>query len=127
MNREELPAWTAFLKRTILFRDLTPEHLEQVSTRLKALSLPKGATLYSRGDPGDALYLITSGQVRILSERAGTEVLVAFLGRGDALGEMSLLTGELRSVTVKLETTSEFLMLSTTDFATVVREKPSIM
>src|SRR5208282_852779 len=100
MNPEEIPSWATFLKRTLLFRDLVPDQLWEVAARLKALSLPKGATLYSRGDPGDALYLITSGQVRLLGERSGQEFVIAFLGRGDALGEMSLMTGEPRSVTV---------------------------
>ncbi len=116
-----------FLKRSVLFRDLVPQDLGKLAARLRPLSLPKGATLYSRGDAGDAFYLITSGQVRLLSERGGREVVTAFLSRGDALGEISLLTGEPRSVTVKLDTSCEFLLLSKKDFEEVVRENPSIM
>ncbi|MBI3549038.1 MAG: patatin-like phospholipase family protein [Elusimicrobia bacterium] len=127
MNPEELPTWTPFLKRALLFRDLSSEDLDKVAARLKPLSLPKGATLYTRGDAGDAFYLVTSGQVRLLSERGGREVITAFLGRGDALGELSLLTGEPRSVTVKLDTTSEFLVLSKKEFEEIVRENPTIL
>lgn len=127
MNPEEIPTWVPFLKRTLLFRDMVPEDLDKIIVKLQPLSLPKGATLYSRGDAGDSFYLITSGQVRLLSERGGREVITAFLGRGDALGELSLLTGEPRSVTVRLDTTSEFLVLSKKDFEDVVRENPSIM
>lgn len=127
MNPEEIPTWAPFLKRTLLFRDLSPEDVEKIAAKLQPLSLPKGATVYSRGDAGDAFYLITSGQVRLISERAGREVITAFLGRGDALGEISLLTGEPRSVTVRLDTTSEFLVLSKADFEDVVRQSPSIL
>lgn len=127
MNPEETTDWVPFLRRTRLFRDLTAQDVAKVAAQLKPLSLPKGATLYSRGDVGDAFYLITSGQVRLLSERGGREVVTAFLGRGDALGEISLLTGEPRSVTVKLDTTSEFLMLAKDDFEKVVRETPAML
>ncbi|MBI4387205.1 MAG: patatin-like phospholipase family protein [Elusimicrobia bacterium] len=127
MNPEEISVWVPFLKRSLLFRDLSAEELEKVAVRLQPLSLPKGAVLYSRGDAGDAFYLITSGQVRLFSERGGREVLTAFLGRGDSLGELSLLTGEPRSVTVKLDATSEFLVLSKKDFEEVARGNPSIL
>lgn len=127
MNPEEIPQWVPFLKRTLLFRDLSAEELERVAVRLQPLSLPKGSTLYSRGDAGDAFYLVTSGRVRLLADRSGREAVTAFLGRGDALGELSLLTGEPRSVTVRLDTTSEFLMLSKQDFEDVARQNPSIL
>lgn len=127
MNTEEIPEWIPFLKRSILFRDLVSEDLEKLARKLQPLSLPKGATLYSRGEPGNAFYLITSGQVRLLSERGGREVVTAFLGRGDALGEISLLTGEPRSVTVRLDTSAEFLVLAKKDFEEVVRDTPSIL
>ena len=127
MRPEEIPEWIPFLKRSILFRDLVAEDLEKLALRLQPLSLPKGATLYSRGEPGNSFYLIASGQVRLLAERGGREVVTAFLGRGDSLGEISLLTGEPRAVTVRLDTSSEFLVLSKKDFEEVVRETPSIL
>ncbi|MCX5787658.1 MAG: patatin-like phospholipase family protein [Elusimicrobia bacterium] len=127
MRPEEIAEWIPFLKRSILFRDLVAEDLEKLALRLQPLSLPKGATLYSRGEPGNSFYLIASGQVRLLAERGGREVVTAFLGRGDSLGEISLLTGEPRSVTVRLDTSSEFLVLSKKDFEEVVRETPSIL
>ena len=70
MQPDELPEWVPFLKRSLVFRDLVPEDLEKLALRLRKLSLPKGATLYSRGEPGDAFYVIASGQVRLLNERA---------------------------------------------------------
>lgn len=127
MRPEELPEWVPFLKRSFVFRDLVPEDLEKLALRLQKLSLPKGATLFTRGESGDALYLIASGQVRLLGERSGREVVTAFLGRGEALGEISLLTGEPRTVTVRLDTSAEFLVLSKKDFEEVVRDSPSIL
>ncbi|MBI4349066.1 MAG: cyclic nucleotide-binding domain-containing protein [Elusimicrobia bacterium] len=127
MQPEEIPEWIPFLRRSLVFRELVPEDLARLALRLQKLSLPKGATLYSRGEPGDAFYLIASGQCRLINERAGREIVSAFLGRGDSLGEMSLLTGEPRSTTAKLDTTAEFLVLSKKDFEEVVRETPSIL
>ncbi|MBI5200215.1 MAG: cyclic nucleotide-binding domain-containing protein [Elusimicrobia bacterium] len=127
MQPEEIPEWIPFLKRSLVFRDLVPENLERLALRLQKLSLPKGATLYQRGEPGDAFYLVASGQLRLLGERGGREVVEAFMGRGDALGDVALLTGEPRSHTAKLDTSGEFLVLSKKDFEEVVRETPSIL
>ncbi|MBI4422660.1 MAG: patatin-like phospholipase family protein [Elusimicrobia bacterium] len=127
MRPEDIPEWIPFLKRSLVFRDLVTEDIEKLALRLKPLSLPKGATLYARGEPGDAFYLVTSGQVRLIGERGGREVVTAFLGRGDALGEIALLTGEPRTVTAKLDTTSEFLVLAKKEFEEVVRDNPSIL
>lgn len=126
MNPEEIPVWRPFLKRVPLFQDLSGEDLERIALLLKPLSLPRGATVFQQGDPGDALYVVTSGQVRLLTERQGRQVVTGFLGRGDVLGEHSVLTGDPQPVTARLESTSEFLVLSKKDFGAVLRGSPSI-
>lgn len=127
MNLEELPSWRPFLKRIPLFRDLGDADLDRLAEKLQPLSLPRGAVLFKQGDAGDAFYVVTSGQVQLISERDGRKTVVAHVGRGDAIGEMSLLSGEPRSLTGLLETTAEFLVLSKKDFASLVRENPSLL
>ena len=65
--------------------------------RLKVESLGSGQTLMAAGERGEALYLIVSGRVRVLD--AGGEK-IAELGKGDTVGETSLMTGEQRTATV---------------------------
>ncbi len=127
MTPEEFPAWEPFLKRISLFAGLSTDDMARVAARMQILSMPKGATLFQQGAESDALYVITSGQVRVVREVKGMEVVDAFLGRGDTLGEGGVLTGEPRTTTIRLATTCEFLKLLKKDFEEILRETPSIL
>ncbi len=127
MKPEEIQSWESFLKRTPLFSGLSAEDLGKLSARLQLLSLPKGATLFKQGDESDALYLIVSGHARRYRLTEGRDALVAYLGRGDVVGETGLLTGAPRSSTVRVDATSEILKLPRKDFEDVLREYPTIL
>ncbi|MCX5797810.1 MAG: patatin-like phospholipase family protein [Elusimicrobia bacterium] len=127
MTPEELAAWEPFLKAIPLFAGLSSADVARVARRMQALSLPKGATLYSEGSTSDAFYIITSGQVRTVRTVGGREVVDAFLGRGETLGEGGLLTGEPHLHAAKLDTTTEFLKLLRKDFESLLRKNPSIL
>jgi NTE family protein len=116
-----------FLKRNSLFSPLGEEVLLELVTALRALQSPKGATLLREGDPGDGLYLIKSGRVRIVSKtEKGEEKTMAYLGRGDAVGELALLTGEPHAFSVMTDTTCEFLVLGKKEFDAVLETHPLI-
>lgn len=127
MKPEEVPTWDSFLKRTPLFAALSPEDLGKLAARLQLLSLPKGATLFKQGDESDAMYLIVSGHARRYRAVDGLESLVAYLGRGDVVGETGLLTSAPRSSTVRVDATSELLKLPRKDFEEILREHPTIL
>ncbi len=127
MKPEEIQTWESFLKRTPLFSGLSVEDLGKLAARLQLLSLPKGATLFKQGDASDALYLIVSGHARRYRGVEGQETLVAYLGRGDVIGETGLLTGGPRSATVRVDATSELLKLPRKDFEDCLREHPTIL
>lgn len=127
MTPEELASWEPFLKAIPLFAGLSSADIARVAKKLQALSLPKGATLYSEDSESDAFYIITSGQVRTVRTVAGKEVVDAFLGRGETMGEGGLLTGEPHLHAAKLDTTCEFLKLLRKDFESLLRKNPSIL
>lgn len=127
MTPEEILSWEPFLKRIPLFTGLSFGEISRIAGRMILLSLPKGATLYSHGEEGDAMYIVASGQVRLLVPQQGREAVAAVLGRGEVLGEIGLLTGERRTVTVLLDTTCEFLKLLRKDFEEVLRENSSML
>src|SRR3989338_2428712 len=91
--REE---WFHFLHRVSIFAELEEDALKEIAKKLQPLSLPKGATLYKEGDAGDALYIIQSGRVRIVTGKSQEKIL-NYLGRGDTFGETALLTGAPRT------------------------------
>lgn len=127
MKPEEIPSWEPFLKRIPLFSALSLEDLSRIAQRLQPLSLPKGATLFKQGAESDALYLIVSGHARRYRLVDGRDSLVAYLGRGDAVGETGLLTGASRSSTVRMDATTDLLKLPRKDFEDILREHPTIL
>ncbi len=126
MRPEEIPAWEPFLRRAPLFEGMSSQDIGRIALRFSVVSLPKGSTLFRQGAEPDALYIVASGQVRVVHEELGGERVAARLGYGEVLGEGGLLTGEPRSMTVKLDTSCEFLRLSRQDFESLLREIPEI-
>jgi NTE family protein len=83
--------------------------------------------LCRQGDAGDSLYLIMDGLVEIWLEQDGARRLIARLRPGDAVGEMSLLTGEPRAASVVAAVPTEILELDAKTFAGVLAEHPVVL
>jgi CRP-like cAMP-binding protein len=91
------------------FGSLEPGALAQIAEGLEARTFAPGEHLLRRGEPGDHMLVIRSGQVRVpLLDGQGREKAVFLLGEGDLVGEMALLTGEARTADVlaEVETTT---------------------
>ena len=86
-----------------------------------------GASIVEEGEAGDALYVILSGDARVLKRTEdGGEVSVEMLGPGDVFGEMALLDGIPRTATVRAHSPVDALRLDGTVFRALVRLKPEI-
>jgi NTE family protein len=118
--------WIPFLRKIFFFSSFTEEELARLLDKMLLLSLPKGAVVFRQSDPGDALYLINSGRVRLVQTENGQEKTVAYLGRGEVVGEMTLLTGEPRPNTAVVDATVELLVLYKKDFDPLLREMPTM-
>ncbi len=88
--------------RTInLFQHLSPRELAEVEGLLQQRTFAAGTTLISAQQPGEVVYLILNGTVKIHMEQLdGSDVVIAMLGAGDVVGEMSLLDSAGRSASV---------------------------
>lgn len=101
---------------------------EAVTNCFEDVSLAAGELLFSQGDPGDSMYLVTRGQLDILiKDPEGNEWLVARHGPGGILGEMALLTGRKRVATVKAHEAALVKRLAKTDFDSLCREYSPLM
>ncbi len=106
-----------FLCSVPLFAGMDDAELEQLTSRLKRRSFVAGQTIFFQGDPGDALYIIESGQVRIyVHGEDGQEVSVVLYGPGDLFGELSLLDRQPRSATATAMEDTALLVMSADDF-----------
>lgn len=115
--------WVPFLRKLAFFAGFREEDMASFTERMQMLSLPKGAVLHRAGEETDALYILLSGRARL--EEAGRDGrTVAFLSRGDALGDMGMLTGETRLHTAVVEATAEILVLYKKDFEEILAAAP---
>lgn len=89
------------LKSAELFRDLTDNQLSQIETISKKETYAKGETICKQGDPGDSMYVISSGQVEInVRDQHGNTYSALYLGAGQLVGEFALVDEGPRSASV---------------------------
>jgi CRP-like cAMP-binding protein len=93
------------LLSTPMCRGLSPEEVGALLGIADQVSAPAGTNLFREGDPGDAVYVILSGQVEITKAGRGAPHTLARLSDGAILGEMSLIAGDApRSATARVLT-----------------------
>jgi CRP-like cAMP-binding protein len=85
---------------------------EALADMVSVVSAKAGDVIMREGDPGDALYIVASGRLRIVRfTQAGESIPVTELESGAIVGELALLEGSQRSATVEAETDTELLRL----------------
>jgi CRP/FNR family cyclic AMP-dependent transcriptional regulator len=116
-----------FLKNVDLFGNLSEKNLKHISGVCKKRSFKDGVKIVQQGDPGEGLFIITSGQVKIVKRTAsGAEMVIAHHGPGDFFGEMSVLDGSKRSASVVAEGETECLVLISWEFTSLMKTHPEI-
>ena len=86
------------------------------------IEVPKGTILFRQGDSSDTMFVVDKGRVR-LTLGAGAEVgEIRVLGPGEFFGEMSLLSGAVRSATAEVIEDSRLLVIGRDAFAMLVRD-----
>lgn len=118
---------TDVLKRVPLFSDLSEAELARFADVTREREYPKNSVILFEDDPGDALYIVSTGQVKVvLIGEDGREVILSVLGDGDFFGEMSLIDDEPRSAHVIAMKDSQLLVLRRDDFQARLEEQPKI-
>lgn len=115
------------LKSVPLFSKI-PEHaLAAFAELTRERTYPKGSVIVFEDDPGDALYLVAGGQVKVvLIGEDGREVILSVLGEGSFFGEMALLDNQPRSAHVIAMEDSTLLLLRREDFRARLRQSPEV-
>lgn len=94
---------------------------------MRRRSFPANTVLFRKEDPGDAMMLIVSGQVRVfLHDDQGNEITLRTLGAGQILGEYSTLDRKPRSASAATLTALETLVLQRADFLNLLHERPLV-
>ena len=115
-----------FLKHSDLFENQPEEVLEAVLAQGQFLEFGPGDVVFRQGDQGDRLYIVKSGVLEILSQPvdAPEPQPIAYLGTGEVLGELALLTGSPRSATVRSPEHAELFVIDGPVFLDLMGKLP---
>jgi len=117
---------TAILQKVPLFSQLAPVELERVAEITRERSYPRNSVILFEDDPGDALYVVATGQVRSCSSARRREGDPVRARRRDFFGEMSLIDEEPRSAHVIAMEDSNLLVIRREDFQAILQQSPGI-
>ncbi|OGN82509.1 MAG: hypothetical protein A2X23_05785 [Chloroflexi bacterium GWC2_73_18] len=118
---------TQALRRCALFAHLDDRTLDLVATSLRIRRYRRGEVIFHQGDPGDSLYVIEDGAVKIvLPSPDGEEAIIATLRRGDFFGELALLDGAPHSATAGALEPTTILVLARARFHELVEGEPTL-
>ncbi len=122
-----VPTLAAPLEQVALFNGLDADALNELTALARPRAFRGGEIIFHRDDPGQVLYVILSGKVRIyVTSPDGQEVALALLSVGDYFGELALLDGQPRSASAVAVEPAETLALQRPDFLNAVMHHPRI-
>jgi CRP/FNR family transcriptional regulator/CRP/FNR family cyclic AMP-dependent transcriptional regulator len=117
-----------FLKQVPLFSELDEEELRQLTSVVREQHYKKHTTIVHVDDPGNSLFILKSGLVKItIEDQHGYEMILRMLYPTDFFGEMSLLDGMPRSATVTTQEASEVLTIHRDHFLDIIEKSPKIL
>lgn len=116
------------LARCVLFTGIDAAALDACVACLRPRRFRRDETVFHQGDPGNALYVIASGGVKVVlpSPDAGESAILATLGPGDFFGELALLDGGAHSASVIALEATEALVLGRADFEQLFETQPGL-
>jgi CRP/FNR family transcriptional regulator len=115
-----------FFKRVPLFAKLSPADLKQVAAIAQEESFSDGAVIAREGEMGDMMFIIVSGEVRVLSTQGQRQVELARRRTGECVGEMAIISREPRSATLTASGDVRTLCIDQKSFESLLRDRPDV-
>jgi len=113
------------LSQSPLLDGLPPHSTEILREACPTWSFEPGEAIFRKGDPGEALYIVLSGKVRIFRESLeGRPKVLAYVHPSGVFGEMSLVEGRPRSASAVAETPTKVLVLFRDTYFNLLRRFP---
>src|SRR5580693_1641768 len=117
----------AVLRGHQIFCDLDANAFEQLCRYAKHATLKRGATIFSKGDPGNSLIAVISGTVKIsISSPDGRSAILNLIGPGEIVGEVAVLDGQARTADAIANTNCEIFVIDRREFLPFVRSQPPL-
>jgi len=116
-----------YLKQVPLFAGLADEDIRGLMALAKRRTFRSGEVIFHREDPGQVLYVIKEGKVKIsLISPDGQEISLVVFGKGECFGEFAILDGLPRSADVVALEKVECYTLQRSDFHNAIMKNPKI-
>ena len=117
----------SMMKNAEIFSFLSTIELRDLVAHVSVKTYAAGEVPVRQGEPGSSFYIIKSGRVDVVVEKSSRErAVVATLGPGNFFGEMSLLTGAVRTASIRVKDDAEFIVIDKESFGTTLVNNPSI-
>lgn len=114
------------LRRIKILAVLSDEQLERFATFIEVEDIPQWAAIVKEGEPGDSMYFILQGELRVRMNLLGKETILATLGPGDFFGDISLFDHGPRSADVVANMDSVVVKISAQAVDQLSREAPDL-
>ena len=117
----------ALLGRTDLFRSLSETDRGAVAAQMREAIYNSGQLIFSRGDAGEALYLVVEGRIRLSVLSAEGRVLsFGHAGRGEIFGEIAALDGDARTADATALTRATIMVLARSSLKRLMETRPQL-
>lgn len=115
-----------FLRSVPLFSDVDGQDLQWINEITHEQKYRGRQIIFREGDPGESLYIILSGRVRVFKGQKGKEITIDILDERDCFGEMAILDQEPRSASVATIKNARLLVIQRSDFQRLLLARPRI-
>jgi len=113
------------LGQTDLFQTFDPAALHLIAERLVGRSYGKGQIIFHQGDPGDALFVLESGLVKVsVTSPRGDQMVLVTMAAPETFGELSLIDGRPRSASVEVVEPARVLRLERDVWKQLLAQQP---
>ncbi len=120
-----MAADAALLADLPLFASMGPDELTLLAQAVDVRRLEAGQALFKAGEPGEAMFIVASGEIEIsVVDRAGQKIVLTGRHRGDVFGELAMLDAGPRTATATALVPTEVLELDRSDLLLLVTQKP---
>jgi len=114
------------LRSVPIFAGIEPSRLKLIAFTADSIAYRAGQALVRQGQPGDAAYVLVEGKAEVSVETESGDYVVATLGPGDVVGEISILCDTPRTATVTASTDVSALRVRKDSFLQLLRQFPEI-
>ena len=117
----------SILRGEALFQCLSEIQLDQLVKQARMNHFGRGERVIEEGAEGDSMFILLHGAAEVSVAKNGSNIPVATLSSGDCFGEMSLLTGEKRSATVKADGDCYVMEIGKDVMGDIIRDSPDCL